>query len=318
MTGMLLMGSISVQAQDPHFSQYDASPMVLNPATTGIFPGDEMRIGVNYRSQWGVLSSNIATTAVAFDMALTDRWGVGGVLVNHDLANVINSFGFVGSGSYTITEPTNKEFILSTGLQLGFIYKRTNNDELIFDSQYDGANFDNSLPTGETYLQMNRFMLDINWGFAYRMIDKTKTVKPYGGFSVFHLNLPNESLLSNEKSALPLRHVLTGGAVITPDDKWLIDPSFLVMKQRKATEINVGALAYYKLNDSFYEVLGGAYYRVGDALILHGGLKHNRNTYRVSYDLNTSPLKEFSNRRGGIEFSVVYYGRKRVKSAPSI
>ena len=36
---VLLVTTISTQAQDPHFSQFFASPLVLNPAYTGKFNG---------------------------------------------------------------------------------------------------------------------------------------------------------------------------------------------------------------------------------------------------------------------------------------
>ena len=41
----------SVQAQDPAFSQFFASPLTLNPALTGKFNGT-LRVAGNYRNQW--------------------------------------------------------------------------------------------------------------------------------------------------------------------------------------------------------------------------------------------------------------------------
>ena len=40
-----------VNAQDPHFSQFYASPLLLNPALTGAFPGN-VRASGSYREQW--------------------------------------------------------------------------------------------------------------------------------------------------------------------------------------------------------------------------------------------------------------------------
>ncbi|HMZ89019.1 MAG TPA: type IX secretion system membrane protein PorP/SprF, partial [Chitinophagales bacterium] len=39
-------------AQDIHFSQFFAAPILVNPANTGNFIGSA-RIGLNYRDQWG-------------------------------------------------------------------------------------------------------------------------------------------------------------------------------------------------------------------------------------------------------------------------
>ena len=42
---------VSVKAQDPHFSQFFASPLTLNPAFTGKFDGS-WRLAANHRDQW--------------------------------------------------------------------------------------------------------------------------------------------------------------------------------------------------------------------------------------------------------------------------
>lgn len=316
----LLIGSFALlfgqaQAQDSHLSQFDASPVLLNPAHTGMFNNGDIRIAVNYRSQWGVLSSNFVTTGASFDMPFKDRWGVGGYLYNSDFANVINSLNFALSGAYQISDPNQQEYYLSAGLQLGFIYKRVNDPNLVFDNQYTNGLFDSDLPSGEGFQRFNRFMPDINIGFAYIGTDKSKQVNPYGGLALAHITTPNESFVGDESARMPIRWTLSGGAKIEINDDLMIDPNLLFMRQRTFTEINVGALAFYHLNETNYHILGGLYYRHHDAFILHAGLKHLNNIYRISYDINTSGLNQFSNKRGGVEFSVIYTGRRKPKSA---
>ena len=46
-----LFGINSSNAQDPHLSLYDAAPLFLNPAMTGVFEGD-WRLHGQYRTQW--------------------------------------------------------------------------------------------------------------------------------------------------------------------------------------------------------------------------------------------------------------------------
>lgn len=57
----LLLTAIASFAQDPHFSQYFASPLSLNPACTGFFDGD-LRLAVNERRQWYNVGSGYNTT----------------------------------------------------------------------------------------------------------------------------------------------------------------------------------------------------------------------------------------------------------------
>ena len=60
---MLILGISSVKAQDIHFSQFYASPMNMNPATTGVI-GCDMRFSAIYRNektcrQMGLLRSGV-------------------------------------------------------------------------------------------------------------------------------------------------------------------------------------------------------------------------------------------------------------------
>ena len=64
----------------------------------------------------------------------------------------------------------------------------------------------------------------------------------------------------------------------------------------------------YMLHGSMYSVLFGANYRVNDAVIAQVGLKHRGAMYRFSYDINTSPLKAYTNNNGAFEFSIIYQG----------
>ena len=308
------VGIHSANGQDTHLSQYDASPVWLNPALTGRFDNADLRIATNYRSQWGALSSNFITTAASFDMPFKDRWGIGGYVLNYDQATVLNTFGLSGSASYLVTDPNRSNYVLAAGIQLGFIYKRTNPDRLIFDNQFNGTNFDSDLPSMESFDRLNRWLPEVALGFTYYDKDKAKTYHPYAGLSVFHLTQPNESFLNSEKSKLPLRWAINAGSKVEINDLLVLDPSALFMLQGKSVELNFGMLAYYKLQNTNYDVLGGLSYRNRDAVIVHAGVKHNQNVYRVSYDINTSPLNEYTNGRGAIEFSVVYSGRKRAKT----
>lgn len=307
-----------LQAQDAHLSEFDASPVLLNPALTGMFDDGDIRVAVNYRSQWGVLSSKFVTTGVGFDMPLYDRWGVGGYVYNSDFADVYSSFNFMLSGAYQVTKPEQEKMVLSTGIQVGFIYKRANDNKLIFDNQYDDGNFDSDLPTGESFEQYRRFMPDINIGFHYLSKNKDWKANPYGGFAVAHITTPDESFIGDQVSELPVRWTVSGGAKIELSDDIMLNPSLLFMRQRTFQEINIGTMASYTLKNTNYDILGGLFYRFDDAVIIHAGMKHLNNIYRISYDINTSSLSEYSNKRGAIEFSVLYTGKKKPKSATFI
>lgn len=53
-------------AQDIHFSNYNAQPLLLNPALTGL-NGCDFRVGANFKAQWlGVSEGNTYRTSSVF------------------------------------------------------------------------------------------------------------------------------------------------------------------------------------------------------------------------------------------------------------
>ncbi|MFZ9207484.1 MAG: type IX secretion system membrane protein PorP/SprF, partial [Sediminibacterium sp.] len=62
----LIFSLTRVSAQDPHFSQFFASPLTINPALTGKFDG-KYRITSNHRNQWPTINNAFITTTASFD-----------------------------------------------------------------------------------------------------------------------------------------------------------------------------------------------------------------------------------------------------------
>ncbi len=302
-------------AQDAQISQYDAAPIMFNPANTGMLKFTDMRIAALYRSQWSSLSTSFNTFAASFDMAANDRMGFGGVFINTDEANVISTSNFLVSGAYQITDPNQTKYMLTAGAQLGLLYKRVNMNGLIFDSQFDGYNFDGDLPTRESFVRSTRFMIDANMGISYKSTDRTKKINPFADFALFHITTPNESFIGDEKSKLPMRWMANIGARIEAGRQVVVDPSVLWMMQRESMQFQATALSYIEVSGTPYQVIGGLGYRLEDAAIIHAGVRHNSNIFRISYDINTSGLSDYSKNRGALEFTVIYRPGRRTSRA---
>jgi len=314
---IFLFGWIKSQAQDAHLSQYKAALLLLNPALTGMSDNSDIRFSGTYRSQWGVLGNSFITTALAVDVPYEEKWGFGAYVLHTDATNVFTTFNTVLSAAYDIAS-RNSDYQLTVGLQLGLIYERTNDNKLIFDNQYknDAGNFDGDLPSGERFERHNIFMPEVNMGVFYRHTDRGSNYNPYGGISLLHTTSPKESFIGGSESRLPMRIVAIGGSKIRINQNLFLDPSIIFMVQGKANELNIGMLADYQIKRTLYNVLGGVSYRHQDAIILHTGLRHGDNTYRLSYDINTFPLKRYTNGFGALELSVIYNGsNKRRRNA---
>jgi type IX secretion system PorP/SprF family membrane protein len=303
------------KTQDAQISQYDASPVMFNPANTGMLKFTDLRISALYRSQWSSIATSFNTFAASFDMAANDRFGVGGVFVNTDEANVITTSNFLFSGAYQVSDPNQTKYILSAGVQVGVLYKRVNPNGLIFDSQFDGYNFDGSLPSGEAFTRTTRFMLDANIGISYKSTDRRKKINPNADLAVFHVTAPDESFIGEEKSKLPLRWMGSVGARIEINRQLMLDPSVIYQRQREAQQFLINAIANYSFQSTPYQVIGGLGYRTNDAVIIHAGIRHNANIFRISYDVNTSSLSDYSKNRGALEFTVIYRPGRRTSRA---
>ncbi len=311
---MAVVMSCALRAQDAHFTQFDASTMMTNPAMTGMFDHSDFRMSTNFRSQWGSLTNNFLTTGFAFDMPVNERFGAGVYMLNYDMAGAVNSFSLGVSGAYNIADES-ADYLLTVGLQGGMIYKKINDNELIFDNQYSDGFFDSDLPTGENFERGGRLMPDVSLGIGYKSVDRRKTVNPFANFAAFHLTTPDEAILGIAESELPIRWSANAGALIEVTDELYVKPMAMYQKQGNDQEINIGVLGDYEIDGTVYNAIFGAGMRMKDAIIAHVGIKHRNNIYRFSYDLNTSPLKEFTNKRGAIEFSIQYSGTHNGRSS---
>jgi len=329
-TYSFIFAALSFCAQDYHMSHYDVATMYLNPALTGVYGREkgDYKVYADQRSQWRALGVKpYLTSYLAYDMPYNIKGrtvGFGGYVINNNggIGN-FNTLTFMASASYDIlnsksnaivVEPKAKDkHLLTVGLQMGLFYRSTNPNALNYDIQYSLANnggaFDQNISSNESYNRINITRFDANYGLYYRYIERGKKAYPYAGFSMSHLTRPNESM-TGAQSRLPIKWAGHAGCDIKLDDKMDITPRILYMNQSKAYEFTSGFLFYYRINENNTKIFAGFDYRWKDACFISLGLKHESYAVRLSYDINTSYLKNFTRSRGAFEISLVYIGEK--------
>jgi type IX secretion system PorP/SprF family membrane protein len=321
--------AMQLRAQDFHLTQYDAFSMYLNPALTGNYLGEDAdyKISSVYRTQWRPLASRPYTTyGVGYDM-VHKKFGLGGYLLdNRSGGPNFNTLNFQLSASYFITDPKVSPHLLNVGLQTGLFYKTFNFSNMLFESQYDysTSQLNPGISSGEVLQRYSRTNFDANVGVFYKYRDVTKKYWPFFGFSIFHANMPMETF-TTYKSRLPMRFNVQGGCDFLINETWKVTPMILYMNQARAWELNIGGLAYYKLNsganankDVSYHLIFGLNYRVKDAFMLQAGVKKDNFVLRMSYDINTSYLNAYTNGRGGFEITLQIMGKKGVSPFKSM
>jgi len=305
---LILCFPLASKAQDYHFSQFDALVPSYQPALTGMFRGYKYRAATQYRNQWRPLATKpFSTFALSYDMPFQKRWGLGGYIVNYDGAKVFNAFNLVVSGAYKIMDPDQDVHLLTTGLQMGLIYKNINNSDLLFESQYSDGQFNSSLPSNENFNKLSKLMPEFNVGFYYEWTDKENMYHPYAGLSLFHVSSPKESLLANsESSRLPRRFMLNTGCKFDINEEIKADFKILHQSQGKARDWLIGASGSYFLEGQDLDLKLGCFYRVKDAFVIMTGLTYDDLTFGLSYDVTTSGLNEFNGGKGALEFTLTY------------
>jgi type IX secretion system PorP/SprF family membrane protein len=323
----LLIMSVQCSAQDPHFSQFYNAPMHLNPAMTGVFPG-QFRVIANYRNQWSsILGADAfktlgASADVRFEVfkndyfafgvnALQDQAGAGQFKQSRGGLSVGYLKQLVG-GKYR----SDHQFLVA-GLNAGFGQYTQDWGNYWFSNQYNGSteSVDSSIPSNEALAQSTGMFLDINAGLMYYAVFE-EDASLYGGGAIFHANQPNVSFLTDGNEKLYRKIMVHAGGQVPINPNFSLLPAAYLSFQGPSTQTVLGSNFRYTNND-WYEVAirAGVWTRLAnslksgtimDAVIYSFILEMERWQLGLSYDVNHSSLKRASQSRGGVELSLIY------------
>ena len=303
---------------DPHFSQYYAYPMWLNPGLTGVMNGD-FRITANFKRQWASIADPYQTEALSFDTYPINHFSFGVTVLNQSAGdggwNYLNA---LGAASYHLILDRGKMNVLSIGVEAGVINRHFDRSKLKFGEQWNPiTGYDPTAPSFEKFDQTSATNLDVNIGIVYYNRNAYNAVNPFVGVSLYHLTTPEDPFYSTSDGKLPMRLNIHGGAKIQLSSKFNLTPQLIYLHQGedygagRAHEF-VGSLygQYMLTNQS--DLLFGVNYRAKDAIIPFVGFHLGDFTLGLSYDVNTSDLDVASSNQGGIEISLSYIRHKRI------
>lgn len=306
-------GAFNANAQDAHLSMYDAAPMFLNPAMTGVFKGD-WRLHAQYRTQWKAVNYKPYTTAlISFDMPYK-KWGFGAQITNYRAG--IGNFNVLQgtvSAAYTTSIDKKKSHNLSFGAQVGINQKTVEYQLLSWDNQYTtdgGGGFDETISSEEAFQGQSLTTPVVNAGILYFFAKQQSRLNPFIGVSAFNLTTPQETFLDKE-NRLPMRFYGHVGTRINITEQLYLIPKVLIMRQEKFNEQTYAVDAGYYLKGADLFLLAGVIYRTQDAMVLTIGAKMDKFIAKIGYDFNVSTLSTVSSGRGGFEISFTYMKQKR-------
>jgi type IX secretion system PorP/SprF family membrane protein len=299
---VLLMSWFSVSAafaQDPEFSQYYAAPLVLNPAFAGT--ASDHRFIANHRNQWPSITNGFVTSAISYDYNLENLNSGLGLMVMTDKAGTANLKSTVFNFQYAYKVNLANKWILSTGLNFGVGNRNIDFNKLIFGDQLE---FDSDGNTPSDDPAFSNLQSSTYFDFGGGMLAYNR--KFWIGFSAWHLNRPNRSLV-NEEAQIPVKTSVHGGVriplyhgVFKKDRIAAIMPSFVYKNQGVFDQLDVGTYFLYE------PIILGFWYRgipiqqnsldnvSHDAVVIILGFQLTKVELSYSYDLTVSELGPIS------------------------
>ncbi|MEZ4961492.1 MAG: PorP/SprF family type IX secretion system membrane protein [Saprospiraceae bacterium] len=315
-------------AQDPQFIQFYASPLQLNPAMTGVFPG-KWRIVANYREQWNSILGDNPFRSISASFDARSRVGQGdyfayGITALRDQAGSSNYLRTSADFSLSYMKQLGGGYrgadqFLIGGAQVGFGQHTLDYQNLWFSSQFDGTveQIDRTLSSGETINDASDLYLNINAGLLwYAVYDDNQSL--YFGGAFHHVNAPKVSFIdANGKENMERKWVVHAGGELPFSHEFSMLPAVAVMGQgpsllslfgtnirytnRDWRELAIRAGAWGHLSK---DVEGSIYL---PAVTFTAVLELNRLNIGISYDVNVNKLSAPTNNRGAYEISLIYY-----------
>jgi type IX secretion system PorP/SprF family membrane protein len=296
-TGWIFLTALGgASGQDAIFSQFTFSGPMLNPALTG--ETGENRAILHYRNQWPGIPGGITHAAFGMDRSLPLVNSGIGVHVLQTTAGVGGLRSTTVSLDYSYKLAISRTWTARAGAQVGYGLRSINFFSLTFPDQLG--------PDGPLGLLTNeRFTNDGNRGFLDLGLGGALFQKAFWmGFSVAHLNRPDQSFFDNATERLPRRILLHGGykwnlqkkrGLLSAVQERSFSPQFVFRKQGPFTQLDVGAIA------SLEPFWAGVFYRGipflkrygvfnHDALVFMAGLKQASYTFGYSFDATVSLL----------------------------
>ena len=310
---------ITLVAQDIHFSNYNAQPLILNPATTGL-NGCDFRVGTNFKAQWlGVSEGNTyRTTSLYGDFAMgkptkfSNFGGVGISLFSDQAGDLNYNTNKVDvSFAYHLMLNNRGTSSLSFGIQGGFAHRGLDQSKALF--QFDPITGEPILSAVESFDADTRFYGDAGAGFLYSTSPK-KNSNYFFGLALQHVNQPNISSFNinrDESARMFMKFTLHGGALIPFNNQLGIMPGFMLLKQGPTYEATLTSFLKYKLSQIptvKTALYFGVMYRIEDAIVIATRADVKAFQIHFSYDLNLSKFTVASRGNGGPEIALVYSG----------
>jgi len=245
--------SFNLFAQGVHFSDNREIPMQLNPAFTGVIHGDYVhRAVLSHRRQGNATlgRNEFETYYISYDRKISLCEWADGLFVGVGLEVVHDQVGMTFGGDAQYFHRQEANLNTSLGIQLGegnyliggaragLLSRGLSGENLTFDSQFDGRDFDGNLATMEAFENDRLFYFDLGAGLMLRGSiqsmggNQLLQLQTYEiGMSFLHLNNKREQYLANTVvEDLEREYRIHAKAALLVNDRFRMIPSLIYYK----------------------------------------------------------------------------------------
>ena len=303
-------GVVPLKAQDPQFSQFYAAPLYIAPSFAGGTDGS--RVVLNYRNQWPSIPGAFVTYAFSFDHYFHNYNSGLGVILTRDQAGTgrlsNNNIGLLYSYNFQI----DHRWTMRPGVSFSYsertldFYRLTFGDQLNLNGTHNPSTFNPIEPMDRVgYFDASSSLL-------------TYSRNAWAGVSVDHLMRPNQSMVEEQQSRVPMKFSLFGGYRFDYGGEYMgdlgesISLAVLYRNQGKYNQLDAGV--YWSKNP----ISLGLLYRGipifnnhvhglfnNDAIVAMVGLRTKDFRVGYSYDMTISRL--INSTAGSHEISIIYH-----------
>jgi len=315
--------SMSLQAQDLHFTNYNYTPLYFNPANTGGFAGT-IRLSGIYRDQFrSFITEAFQTNSLSVDSPIMKgigdfHWIGAGLNLYSDKAGAISltNSGIQGSVAYHISGDKSYTNIFTIGVQYGMVQRKVDASRAVFGDSQGGSSLDLNL-----IQNLNENYGDFNVGIGYTS-NFSKTSSFHLGAAVMHLLQPDFRLDgSPARNEIDRRLNFDARLSTALTDNFTLIPTAYVSLYKNNKNIALQLNSSLQLNKKKKKksrsrsqettkskspiVLNmGVGLRAGDAIQFLFGTYFKGWDIGLAYDLTISDASAYNNGFGGIELGI--------------
>ena len=309
----MIFWSSLVFSQDLHYTLFEQSPLLVNPALGGLFGGD-MKINGHFRDQWFSVPVPYFTTSASVETVLfPDRLETGILSVAgnfyYDQAGDTRLSSMIIQGQLSYHQQIAKNLFLGAGISGGYNQRAFRKDLMTFDDQFVGDVFNPAVVSADQSNITQSFLgfIDLNAGINLRyQLSPRKWVNI--GYSIFHLTSPKQSFMGLDER-LKMRQNIITNAQFQLHEKWDLLASVLYQMQGNYRELLFGTQMKYHLNlnpGRETAIQSGIKYRWADAISPVLGIQYQGWQFLMSYDINISPFRAATQMNGAFECTIIY------------